>query len=226
MSTFLELINQAKLEIGAEGGALTQVTGHVGMPAKLVDWTASTDYYIQSLYFDWNFLWTQLDINTIAGTSLIDPPADMGAWDRDSFWLDYTTDDGIKMDLIDYKDWRDDLRFGVKTNDTPTVMVIRPDGKLKLDPPPNKVYALTADYWKAPVKMTANADVPLIPAEFQRIIVARVKMYFAEEQEVPNLYEIAKLEYDEIFARLISHELPGQINRYLVEAPSMAVRTV
>lgn len=224
MSTLLQLVNQAKLEIGVEGAALTTVAGHTGMPAKLVNWTIETDYFIQSMNFDWDFLWTQFTENTVAGDPDHSKPADLSIWDRESFWIDYTTDEAIQLNVEEYRAYRDSMRSGVKVNDTPTTIIVLPTKNLKLEPPPDAVYSLTADYWKKPVKMSADSDEPLIPVQYERIIIARVKMYFAEEQEVPGLYQIAQVEYDALLDRLTAHELPEQERRHQAEAPLFEVR--
>ena len=224
MSTFLQLINTAKLELGIEGADLVSTTSQLGMNAKLVNWVAEADYAIQTLHFDWNFLWTQFTYSTVVGDSVITQPSDLGVWDTEAVWLDYTANTAARLNYVSYKEFVATQGYGVKTNSTPSLFTVRPDLDLKLDPPADAVYSITADYWKAPTKMADAADTSSIPAQYERVVILRTKMYFAEEEEFPQLYSMAQQEYLELLDKLEKHQLPELERQGLTIAPELTVR--
>ena len=164
------------------------------------------------MWHDWNFLWAQYSSTLSTGTRApaTTKPTDLGNWDMRSFYLDYTTDDSISLSTLSYVEWRADFRQGVATNDSPTYVVVQPDSSLIVDPPPDKAYTITADYWKTPTKMTANTDESVIPSQYHRIIVARAKTMWAEREEAPEILLGSSAEYQDLLDKLESQSLPGQ----------------
>ncbi|MDI6789399.1 MAG: hypothetical protein QME44_01730 [Thermodesulfobacteriota bacterium] len=222
---YLELCQKARRECGIQGSGPTTVIGQVGILQKLVDWIADADEEICSRWFDWNFLWTSHSASTIAGIATYIKPADLGVWDPKSFYLDYTLATYSLLSELEYRHWRDSYRNGVKTNARPSHFVRKPSGDIILEAPPDAIYTLTADYWKTITRISANASATLIPDRFQRVIIARAKMFFAEDQNAPEIMQSSVQEYNELMDKLEAAELPNQHNRRLsqAEADSMDV---
>tara|TARA_S200000501_G_scaffold106634_1_gene100088 strand:+ start:1632 stop:2318 length:687 start_codon:yes stop_codon:yes gene_type:complete len=210
--TFLELCQTVRQEVGISGTGPSTVVGQEGQLKVIVDFVAEADYQIQALWHDWNFLWSQYSSTLSTGTRApaTTKPTDLGNWDMRSFYLDYTTDDSISLSTLSYVEWRADFRQGVATNDSPTYVVVQPDSSLIVDPPPDKAYTITADYWKTPTKMTANTDESVIPSQYHRIIVARAKTMWAEREEAPEILLGSSAEYQDLLDKLESQSLPGQ----------------
>lgn len=210
--TFLELCQTVRQEVGISGTGPTTVLNQEGQLKVIVDFVAAADTEIQTLWADWNFLWGQYSSTTSAGTRApaTQKPTDLGSWDDSSFFLDYTTDDNVSLELLLYPDYRSLQRNGVAVNDQPTYVVVQPDQNIILDPPPDATYTITADYWKTPTKMTANADISAIPTQFHRIIVARAKTMWAEREEAPEILLASAAEYADLLDKLESHSLPSQ----------------
>ncbi len=61
--------------------------------------------------------------------------------------------------------------------------------------------------------MTVDASTSAIPTRFERIIIAKAKIHYAEHEEFPNVYELATKEYEELYQKLAAAELPGQAAR-------------
>jgi len=209
-STFLELCQLMRQECGVGGSGPSAVTGQTGMLAKLVSWVAAADMDICTKYLDWGFLHSEHSVPTVAGTKDVSAPSDFGMWDEESFYLNRTTDQYQKLTPVDYFEWRDAYRNGVKTNAKPTMVIIKPNKDLILEPPPDIEYTLTADYYKTATKMTANTSVSLIPTKFDRLIIARAKMWYAEHENAPEVMQGAVVEYKELMGRLESLYLRGQ----------------
>lgn len=209
MSNYLQLCQKMTRDLGMST-TIAAVTSQTGMAQKIVEWIADADEYVQTLYADWNFLWSQFSTSTIAGTRAYSAPSDLGEWDRDSFYLDYTTDSYVHLSFIDYLTWRQAFRQGTHSNEKPSSFVIAPNKSIYLEGIPDAAYTLTADYWKAPTRMTENTSTSNIPTRFERIIIARAKIYYAEHEEFPNVFELATNEYDSLLKQLESAELPGR----------------
>jgi len=233
MSDFLTLVQDLQRECGVAGASITTVSGQSGMYGKLVNWIADADIHIQNLRTDWKFLWSQYSVNTSVGTSEPAVPADLNVWDRNSFYLDYSTASHKRLPELDYKKWRDGRGRGVQTNRKPANIVVKPDNQIILTSPPDGIYALTADYWKTPTKMVANTDLSDIPAHFHRIIVVQAKLWYAEEQEIPDVYKSAMVELFGdprekekigLIDQLKANQLPNQERRTMSEGAPINIR--
>lgn len=234
MSNFLALSQQLQREVGVAGAAISSVTSQTGMYNKLVNWIADADMHIQLMKTDWKFLWSEYSVNTGSGTAEPTIPADLNLWDRDSFYLDYSAANHRKLRYIEYKTWRDGRGRGVLVNRKPDSVAIKPNNQIVLVNPPDDSYALTADYWKRPTRMVDNADTSNIPVTYERAIILQAKLWYAEEQEMPEVRDQARLELfgDNrhetkdigIMARLMADQLPGQEGRTMGQAPEITVR--
>jgi hypothetical protein len=209
MSDYLTLCQKMIRDLGMSN-SISTVVGQTGMNQKIANWIADADEFIQTKWQNWNFLHSTHSVNTIASTREYSAPSDLGSWDRGSFYLDYSTDNYQHLNEIEYETWRDVHGPGTHTNDKPDSFIILPSGNIYLDPIPDAVYALTADYWTIPTRFSANTDESAIPARFERIILARAKIYYAEHEEFPNVYELAVAEFTDLMRKLEAAELPGK----------------
>lgn len=219
--TFLELCQQVLSECTGQSGP-SAVTGQTGITKKVVGWVAASDVFVQSLYADWNFLWGTCEIQTSLATDVLASPAGVGTWDQEGAYFSRGLEDGRPLRFVGFKEWRE--YSGIKENEEPQSVTIKPDNNLVLKNPADGIYLLTFNYWKLPTKMVANTDTPLIPAQFERVIISRAKMRYAEDQEVPALYQIAATEYAEVLDQLKAKHLPGQSYRSQAQPRQMVVR--
>ena len=224
-STFLELCKAARRACDISGTGPVSVAGQVGELENLVEWVALSDQETQSRWFDWDFMHVSTwATNTNIGLAPVSAPADIGTWDEDSFYLNYTTATNRRLVVVDYVEWRASSRQGVKVNATPSSVVIKPDLSLVLESPPDAVYSLSADYWRRPVKMVGNNDMSLIPEEYERIIISRAKMMYAEFSGSGVLLSSAQVEFDDLLDKLEAKYLSGHKARRMMAASQMVVR--
>lgn len=207
--TFLQLVQQLYRELKFSGTVPSSVSGQTGQKNEVCFWIAEADKQIQTLWSDWNFLWRQWEHSTVVGTANYSNTNTVGMWDNDSFVLDYDTDTYYTLKYMDYRNWRDTLRNGSKTNTVPRYVTVLPDKSIIIDPPPDDVYTITADYWIAPEKMENDSDTSVIPVKFERIIIARAKMMYAEAYEDNSLAQAAGAEYSLLLSKLQGEEHPG-----------------
>ena len=224
-STFLELCKAARRACDISGSGPVSVLGQVGELENLVEWVALADQETQSRWFDWDFLHVSTwSTNTIIGVATVIAPADIGTWDEESFYLNYTTASNQSLSVLDYRAWRKAFRQGVKVNSKPSSVVIKSDLSLVLESPPDAIYSLSADYWRRPVKMAANTDTSLIPEEYERIIISRAKMMYAEFSGSGVLLSSAQIEFDDLLDKLEAKYLSGHKARRMMSADQMVVR--
>jgi len=207
--TYLEMCQKMVLDLGLTN-TISTVVGQTGMSEKIVKWVADADEDVQSEWADWMFLWTQFSVATVAGTRQYSKPTDIATWDLDSFYLNYTADTYQHLRELSYIDYRQAYRQGTHTNAKPDMFVITPALNIYLEPIPDAAYTLTADYWKTPTRMTLNTSTSAIPDRFQRIIIARAKIYYAEHEEFSAVLDLANLEYQDLLHKLESDQLPGK----------------
>lgn len=211
--TFLSSVQQFYREMGYSGAVPSTVVGQTSQKRKAVDWVAEAAYLIDSRWFDWDYMWAQHSVATAPGTANYSAPSDLGTWDTESFYLNYSANTHQHLDYIPYKQWRKEYRQGTKTNALPDMFTVLPDKTVTLEAPPDAVYTLTADYWKEPTKMTADADTPAMPDKFERIIVVRAKVLHAEHFGDQGLMQVALGEYAELLDRLEADQLPDRHDR-------------
>lgn len=221
--TFLELCQTVRQEVGISGTGPTTVLNQEGQLKVIVDFVIAADHQIQSMWHDWNFLWGQYSSTLSTGdrAPAVAKPTDFSNWDMRSFYLDYTSDDFTHLEELSYVDWREDYRQGTATNNIPTYFVIQPDDNVFVDPPPDKAYTITADYWKTPTKLAANADISAIPVQYHRVIVARAKTMWGEREEAPEILLASSAEYQDLLDKLETQSLPGQRWRRFSESDTI-----
>ncbi len=224
MSTFLQLSQYVHRECGLAGNGPSEVSAQTGQLRNIVKWVADADEQIQSLYNDWDFLWAQFQTNTIATVATYTAPSDIGLWNQDSFFLDYTTDTHQRLNVLDYQTWYRTIRQGTRTNAKPTIVVVLPNKNLILDRPPDAVYSLTADYWKRPTRMTVNASTSLIPAQFERVIITRAKMFVFDDTGDREQYNASAAEFQAAMRMLEADQLSSQTYKAMSGYVDMQVR--
>jgi hypothetical protein len=206
--TFLELCKATRKECGIQGEGLpSSVLTQTGLIRRVVDWVADADIYIQTLHPDWNFLWATHTVNTIVGSEVLVRPCDIGIWDITSFAIDRGTIDGRSIFTTSYEEWRS--YNGLKENSAPYSLSIMPNKNLALSLPPDDVYEIYGEYWSAPVKLIADSQEPVYPERYQRLIIAKAKMWFFEDIESTDQWEQARQEFDMWLEFLESAELPN-----------------
>jgi len=204
--TFLELCQRTRQECGIQGEGPSAVTSQKGLLKRVVDWVADADNLVQSLHPDWNFLWKEFTENTVAGLDTIVKPSDLGLWDRESFAIDRGTVDGKPIPSITYGEWR--KINNSKSQQTPSLICVLPNGNLSFTYPPDDVYSFYGTYWASPTALTTSDQESAIPTRFQRIIIARAKMWFFEDIESFDQKTLAENEYLLELSLLEKAEMP------------------
>jgi len=207
--TFLELCKATRQECGIQGQNIPPtVTGQSGLVKRIVEWVRDADLFIQTMHPDWAFLWAEFRKDTIINSAALTKPDDFGVWDRTAFAIDQGTVNGRPLTYTSYKEWR--KNHNLKTNSEPTTITILPNNNLMLAHPANAIYEIYGEYWKAPVLLSADDQLPLYPIRFHRAIITKAKMWFFEDFESIDQWKQAKDEFDFWINELESFALPEQ----------------
>ena len=217
----LQLVNQARVECGVSGPALTTAVGQTGESGRMVAWVVQAWTDIQTSKEDWLFMRESFDFNTTANVWEYSPTdaglTDFGNWKRDSFRC--ASDLTLFRDeqLLNYMEWttfRNLYRYANMRNTTarPVVVSIMPNKDLAFGSTPDGVYVIDGEYYTQPVTLAADADTPLLPTRFHMAIVYRSMMYYAGYEAAPEVMARGDFEYRRLYSRMEIDQLPTLIS--------------
>lgn len=204
MATYLEMCVTAMRESGLTG-SIVSVASQSGIRQVVAQAVAQADYDIQGKFHNWKFLWKEWSKTLTIGANVglynqYDPPTDIG-----EFIYDAAKIDGNAIATVEYE--RVKVQAASVSTGTPSIMILMPDGQVRLTPIPTVANVLTTEYYRSPLRMTANTDESLIPAKHGRAIetlaIANIHA-FNEDWENHKFFfamhaaEMVKLEADQL----------------------------
>lgn len=225
----LQLCNSLMVECAIPGPMQTTI-GQTGELARVVGWIDQAWNDVQTEHDDWNWMRSSVllgggasfttiagqayyPLGTGAGTSGI-PLANFAKWAKKTF-RNYTTSVGfineIFMDDIPYDAWRDAYMYGAQrtVQTRPVAVAIGPGEEVCVGPPPNGLYTITGDYFRAPTVMAADADTPTgLPAAQHMIIVYRAMWKYAGYEAASEVYQTGKENWGIMLAQLEAIKMP------------------
>ena len=222
----LQLVNQARVECGVSGPALTTAQSQVGESARMVAWVQQAWIDIQTSKEDWMFLRTPFTFNTTGAqwqyTATDAGLTDFGNWKRDSFRCSSVGQNYKDEQLLNYMEWttyRNLYRYANMRNTTarPVVVSITPEKDLAFGSTPDQAYVIDGEYYTQPVSLSADIDSPAIPARFHMAIVYRAMMYYAGYESAPEVLSRGDFEYRRLYSRMEIDQLPT-----IVSGPPLA----
>ena len=228
MSTYLQLCQNMARDIGIPGSGPSSVTSTSLSEEEnsVVRYIKNADTDVQSRWFDWMFLWSEATINSVSGTSTLVSPTDLGNWNIDTVVWDKGTDNNLPLEYMPWGEYFEMYKLGTIDSADPEVFSVKPDNVIDLYPTPNSATPVYSQYWKVPTELSADTDVSSIPSRFQRIIIARAKIYYAENEDAPEVLTGSLAEFEDLLDKLESDQLPGQKNRRMLKTQDLANFTV
>jgi len=192
-------------EVGIGGGGeVPTVVGQTGELARVVGWIAQANADIQSLYFDWKFLWSANAFDTLADINTYARPENCHFYERDKAAIGSVR--GVIVVEHELWDGYDDGATG-----RPHTVVLLPDGRVQLYPTPDAVYSVSLPYYRTPQILSENTDIPLIPESYHDLIWMRAVIKYGYYESAPEMLQRAQAEYPSRLASLEANQLP---NRY------------
>ena len=226
MSTYLVLCQDMSRDIGIPGTGPSSVTSSSLSEEEnaVVRYVSQADQDIQSRWFDWDYLWSTATMTTSQGISTLMStntdagpgggfPSDLGNWKLGSVVWDPTSESYLILEYELWNEYRENYKYGTVDEDIPEVFTYHPDNTLDFYPTPSSSTVVQAEYWATPTVMTADADVSAIPPRFHKIIIARAKMYYAENEDAPEIMAGSLAEFEDLLDKLEADQLPSQKNR-------------
>lgn len=196
--TFLEIVQKVVRYSGLADSGPATVSGQVGDYRKAIAYVQDAHAEIQSLFFDWFFLWSTSSFVTASGIDLYPPPQGLGIWDTQRIYIN-----GAKIPIIDYADYVPEAW----DNNKPRAGVIRPDNQLIIIPPPDGPYTISYDYYRSPAVLSDNTDTPLIPAAYRNVIVGRALMLYGNFESAEEVKIQGAEMYQVSLEALMKHQL-------------------
>ena len=231
MSTYLVLCQDMARDVGIPGTGPSNVeaTDLSEEENAVVRYVAQADQDIQSRWFDWDYLWSTATMTTISGTATLAStntttgsfPTDLGNWKLGSVVWDPTSDSYQPLEYEPWNEYRDNYKYGTVDSDIPEVFTYHPDNTLDFYPTPSSSTTVQAEYWATPTVMTSDSDISAIPPRFHKIIIARAKMYYAENEDAPEIMAGALAEFEDLLDKLEADQCPSQKNRRFSSAQNM-----
>lgn len=211
MSTFLELCVTTHRECKVAGSISTTI-GQTGRLLDIVNSVQKANRKIQRRRIDWNFLWSEWELTLVEDIGTYSPPTAIGSFDRDSFWLDAGTTDACPIEYVGWRRFRDTLKNEYTETGEVSFIALKPNGQVSVLPVPDSDCAgsiISCEYWKAPVELTSDSQVSLIPPQFHDAITSQAKVYMAEKLSNSGLLASASVEHEQVYMALKTHSLPG-----------------
>jgi len=217
--TYLKLVQDFVSEVGVAGGT-GPVTLAIGQEQdgirRVIQFIAEADRDICRSWPDWDFLWAEEDAETTpaqvsAGSTILAAPATPA---REHVLDSFQILAGNSWRSITYMRWpefRKRFRIGsTKTaTTTPSFWTVRPDRSIELSAPIGDVFRYRYEFFQWNSGLENDDDVSLIPGDFDRAILVRAKIIFAERENAPEIMHGASAEFDDIITRLEANYLTG-----------------
>lgn len=223
--TYLEICQRIAQESGVVSGVQpTSVVGQSGKLRAIVGWGAEAYNMIQRERRDWRWLEGAWTGNTVAAQQRYSA-ANLGIATRFSSWVIKSTQEQYSVSAfltsagrseeawLAYREWddfNDIMLFGSASLETgkPSHFSIDPEDKIVLWPTPNAIYTLRGRYRKAIQELTANGDIPEMPAENHMAIVWRGVMLLGTYDEAVQMQPNWQSFYDMAMQNLRLKAMP------------------
>lgn len=214
---FLQLCQDLVSELGLAGGTgPTTVVGQTGELRNVVRWIAQATLDIESQWLDWRWLHVEylgvIPVSSRTPTPPNNPPGlQIRKWDRDSFVLNANSTAAKPLIYEEWATFRKVRRIGSAglSVDEPVIITVKPDGTLECYPTANATYPISGEGWRRPVVMSTDTEVPGIPAEYHRLIVATAGIKYANREDAPEIIMGSEAEYTAALEKLERDQAPG-----------------
>lgn len=210
---YLQLCQELVSELGLAGGVgPASVLNQRGELKNVTRWVRDSCLWIDNLWTDWKYHWCEYS-GQIAEGSRVPQAAQFPVcrWDRDSFWLNKASATPQQMRYVEWKEFRLLYESGpaLSQKTRPTLITSRPDATLRTHATSSGLFTLTGEFWRRPLVLTNDGDIPLMPEQFHRIITARAAIMYGNREDAPEIIGGFEAEYTDLLEKLQSDQLPA-----------------
>lgn len=228
--SYLTLCVATRQECRVAGTGPTAVAGQVGVLKDIVDWVAQSHDDIQRQYRNWRWLRSGFTVNTVASTDAYTygdctDTTTSAVITRFSHWLPiddegdsnltcYLTSTGVAgetpLSYLSWGEFRYIYKRGVQSTLTgqPVHFTIDPTNRLMLGPNPSAIYTLSGEYQKSPQTLSADGDVPEMPAQFHDLIMYRAMEKYGAANNALEVFQRGGFEGARMMKALEMDQLP------------------
>lgn len=221
--TFLELVQRLHRESGIQGDPPDDIANAVGVNYRLFLWVNQAWLWLQGLNPDWHFMHrTNLSFATVAGqmtytaTQAGVAEGAVSSWKKKTFRM-YPTATGQSAE-IDMTDWPYEefyagfVRGPLRTSQRPPYnFSIDPSLNITLECP-SPGYTITGEYYRAPIGMDTETDVPEgLEVADRMILVYKAMEWYANDESAPEVLATSTKEVRRILNRLNIRRLQGVV---------------
>ena len=94
------------------------------------------------------------------------------------------------------------------TYNRPVIVTVTPAKSLGLGPVPDgQGYTVLGEYFRLPLELVNDADVPTLPDKWWRMIFYRAMMYYGSFESAPEVFAEGEREYKLITSRMQADQL-------------------
>ena len=208
---FLKICQEVNTYCGFQG-SVASVSTASGYQARLIQEVKRSWIDIQTERTDWDFLRKVVDFSTVALTNEYSLETifgtsdhDFGVWETDSILYDYR--------LLKYLTYNYFLTLdnSESTGSDPSGYTIHPQSKNLIFIPVDDAYTINAGYFRTPQELSADADIPLMPAKHHWTIIYKASMGLSAFVGNGTLHQDASFNYAKAWGNLMRDENPRKM---------------
>ena len=219
--TYLEIVQDFVSEEGVAGGTgpVDLATGKESTGiARVIQYVREAHLSICTAWPDWDFLWeteegTTTATQVTAGDTLLPMANPVPRRYKTSLGA-FQIKQGTSWNNIRHM-WWDEFKRSQRTGSVkpaktrPAFWTVRPDKKIELSHPIGGVFDYRYEYFREPPSLVEDGDEIILPHGYDRLVLVRAKIIFAERENAPEIMQGSAAEFDDLMTRLEANFLPG-----------------
>lgn len=217
---YLQLCQDLVKELGLAGSVgPSTVQGQRGELANVVRWIRDATLWIDSEWKTWKYLKCEyagvIQLNSREPTAPNTPTGvKVRRWDRDSILINSGSVNAKPLHFEEWSTFRKLRMIGSAylTVDEPAVFTVKQIGAtpvLVVYPTANATYPISGEFWRRPPLLSEDTDVPLMPEEYHRLIVATAAIKYGNREDAPEVIAGMEAEHISLLAQLKGEQLEG-----------------
>ena len=173
-------INRRSNEVELTTDNFNTVTGYY---SAIKDSVNSSINFINQHEYEWPFNHSEEEETLTENIVRYSTPGDAKTIDWDSFRIARSATLGnetVKLKLLSYEEYLDkyvDYEYNSELKGMPRYVFQTPSREYGLVPAPDKAYTIFYEYYRLPVDLVNNTDVPSLPEYFRHVIVDGAMYY-------------------------------------------------
>lgn len=205
---FLDLCKRLSQEAGYSGAGPSKVTDQTGEMKRVVDWTREAWIDIQNLHPHWRFMLKPFSMTMSDGESAVTVANDFSTAKPDSVVVTRANGGKVWPRELRPEEMRQLLRERTDVPSYPHYYSIDDTGLMTVFPSCNQDVTIAGDYYRTPVTLAENTDVPHIREEHHMLIVWHGLISSGAYEESSNAYNFAHEKWETALNNLQQKEMP------------------